>query len=140
MTTFYATLNTINNTTMAQRQTPVLIKRNSENLLQNCNITQNIQKRDYADAFHEETYDDERFGQHIGDEYFTNNIGHGIVVEEQQQRPTSPQSNMFQKAADDAIDDLQQVIRKEMPCGLERNCTVEEMIAWFEICLKVNEK
>ena len=37
-------------------------------------------KRNYNHAFNQETYDDIRYGQHIGDGYFTNNIGHGHIV------------------------------------------------------------
>jgi hypothetical protein len=37
-------------------------------------------KRNYNDAFKQETYDDIRYGQHIGDGYFTNNMGHSHNV------------------------------------------------------------
>lgn len=37
-------------------------------------------KRNYNDAFNQETYDDFRYGQHIGNGYFTNNIGHNATT------------------------------------------------------------
>jgi hypothetical protein len=36
-------------------------------------------KRNYGDAFEQETYDDLRYKQHIDLDYFVDNIGHPVV-------------------------------------------------------------
>ena len=37
-------------------------------------------KRKYSRAFASENYDDARYGQHIGDAFFTTNYGHGVYI------------------------------------------------------------
>ena len=44
-------------------------------------------KRKFQDAFIDE--DDERYGQHIGEKFFKNNVGHNV-------RPTSPNPNNWE--------------------------------------------
>ena len=36
-------------------------------------------KRNYENAFTQDTYDDYRYGQHIGINFFEKNIGHSII-------------------------------------------------------------
>ena len=35
-------------------------------------------KRKFNDAFHEKTFDDSRYGQHISSDFFYKNIGHSV--------------------------------------------------------------
>lgn len=37
-------------------------------------------KRKYSRAFSSDNYDDARYGQHIGDAFFTTNYGHGVYI------------------------------------------------------------
>jgi hypothetical protein len=37
-------------------------------------------KRKYSRAFTANNYDDARYGQHIGDAFFTTNYGHGVYI------------------------------------------------------------
>ena len=37
-------------------------------------------KRKYSRAFATDSYDDARYGQHIGDAFFTTNYGHGVYI------------------------------------------------------------
>lgn len=37
-------------------------------------------KRKYSRAFASDNYDDVRYGQHIGDAFFTTNYGHGVYI------------------------------------------------------------
>jgi hypothetical protein len=38
-------------------------------------------KRKYEDAFHYDTYDDSRYGNHIGADFFKNGgVGHGVEI------------------------------------------------------------
>ena len=37
-------------------------------------------KRKYSRAFASENYDDARYGQHLGDAFFTTNYGHGVYI------------------------------------------------------------
>jgi hypothetical protein len=37
-------------------------------------------KRKYSRAFAANNYDDARYGQHIGDAFFTTNYGHGVYI------------------------------------------------------------
>ena len=36
-------------------------------------------KRKFNDAFHEKTFDDSRYGQHIDTYFFNKNVGHSVV-------------------------------------------------------------
>jgi hypothetical protein len=42
------------------------------------NIPSILSKRKYEDAFGSETFDDERYGQHISNNYFEKSIGHDV--------------------------------------------------------------
>jgi hypothetical protein len=41
-------------------------------------------KRTLEEAFGKMTYDEERYGQYVGDDFFKNNIGHGVVNSSQE--------------------------------------------------------
>ena len=43
-------------------------------------LTTNLGKRKYADSFDPATYEDTRYCQRIADDFFKNNIGHGVHV------------------------------------------------------------
>ena len=36
-------------------------------------------KRKFNDAFHEKTFDDSRYGQHIDTDFFNKNVGHSVI-------------------------------------------------------------
>jgi len=36
-------------------------------------------KRKFNDAFHEQTFDDSRYGQHIDIKFFDKNVGHSVI-------------------------------------------------------------
>ena len=42
-----------------------------------------LKKRKYDNAFNDETYDDERYDQHINSDFFANNIGHAVQINTQ---------------------------------------------------------
>jgi len=85
-----------------------------------------LSKRKYDDAFDPATYDDERLAEHVEGVY--------------QPEPESPKSRC-QEAADAAITDLNQVISPEKLQALAINCdSVDEIVAWCELWLKLSGK
>ena len=46
------------------------------------NIPSILSKRKYEDAFGSETFDDERYGQHISNNYFEKSTGHDVHYKE----------------------------------------------------------
>ena len=95
-----------------------------------------LSKRKYEDAFDLENYDDERYGQHIDSDYFTHIVSNGVY----QPEPEQPKSRC-QEAADAAIADLNQAISPAKLLALGITCdSVDEMVAWCELWLKLSGK
>ena len=85
-----------------------------------------LSKRKYDDAFDPATYDDERLAEHVDCVY--------------QPEPEPPKSRC-QEAADAAIADLNQAISPAKLLALGITCdSVDEMVAWCELWLKLSGK
>jgi len=55
---------------------PKIIRRN---IPINADLNPVLGKRNYDNTFREETYDDLRYGQHIDNNFFENNIGNAVI-------------------------------------------------------------
>jgi hypothetical protein len=65
------------------RRKPILVKREKPN---NVIIHSILSKRNFDDAFNPSTYDDDRYRQHISNDFFKNNTGHGVLQETNQRK------------------------------------------------------
>jgi len=89
-----------------------------------------LSKRKYDDAFDPATYDDERLAEHVD----------CVYQAEPESEPESPKTRC-QEAADAAIADLNQAISPEKLLALGITCdSVDEMVAWCELWLKLSGK
>ncbi len=60
-----------------KKYVPKIIRRN---IPHHTDLSSILGKRIYDNAFSQETYDDLRYGQHIDNKFFENNIGCGIRI------------------------------------------------------------
>jgi hypothetical protein len=85
-------------------------------------------KRKYSQSFRPVTFDDQRYGQEIDNEYFKHNIGHTVC----QPEPRKP--SKCQETVDELISDYRAVFNREQLEALGTSCdTVEDIVAWCEI-------
>jgi len=89
-------------------------------------------KRKYKDAFNEATFEDARYEQHIGIDFFETNMGHTVI----QQANTTE----FQRATDKLIEDFRRDIQTALPIlrrerDSESKYDQAELLAWCEYYL-----
>lgn len=102
------------------RRKPILLVKR-ENF--NKGITPSIlSKRNFDDAFYLSTYDDNRYGQHISDDFFKNNTGHDVL---QEMNPMKSNENIKK-------DELNQERGKR---DSETKYDPDELIQWCEYYL-----
>lgn len=104
----------------------------------NKETTQNIEsllsKRKYSNAFDKDGYDDERYGQHIDDNFFIRKIGHCA-----HQDPPPP--TKCRETINSVITGFNQVLSNEKIELLKTSCeNVEETVAWCEKYLALSRK
>ena len=88
-------------------------------------------KRKYSQSFRPVTFDYQRYGQEINNEYFKDNIGHTVC----QPEPRKP--SKCQETVDELISDYRAVFNREQLEALGTSCdTVEDIVAWCEIYMK----
>jgi len=91
-------------------------------------------KRKYSQSFSPVAFDDQRYGQHINNEYFKHNIGHAVCQPELE--PRKPPSKC-QETVDELISDYRAVFNRNQLEALGTGCdTVEDIVAWCEIYMK----
>jgi len=89
-------------------------------------------KRNYNDAFGTDSYDDGRYGQHIGADFFETNVGHA---------PPVYSAQTLQAAADSVIIDFRTDLNSMMESlnrekvGEKSNENVEDILSWCEYYL-----
>jgi len=86
------------------RRRPILIRRN----LTYTEIESFLGKRKYDGAFKQETYEDDRYEQNIPTDFFKNNIGHGVVINNDNEQQKSSVNNKEKNEVD--INELMQWI------------------------------
>jgi hypothetical protein len=72
----YSTNNITNNTTNKKKYKVKIIRRN---IPIDSDLSTILGKRNYNNAFKQETYDDFRYGQHIDTNFFEKNMGHIVL-------------------------------------------------------------
>jgi hypothetical protein len=79
-------------------------------------------KRKYGHSFATESYEEERYGQQIDNQFFQNNVGHNVV----------------QEAAAGAIDDFRAMLDALFPAGKQppESLGASDIIEWCEFYLK----
>jgi hypothetical protein len=89
-------------------------------------VESQLGKRKYEDAFDVNNTDDARYDQHIGSDFFTIHVGHGVTN--------------LQEATDNIITDFRKDLHSALPTmRRERDCEskydVNEILAWCEYYL-----
>ena len=88
-------------------------------------------KRKYSQSFSPVAFEDQRYGQHINNEYFKHNIGHAVC----QPEPRKP--SKCQETVDELISDYRAVFNRNQLQALGSTCdSVEDIVAWCEMYMK----